>query len=185
MVHNNPAVFGIYTNRNDVEHAVAMLRAENFANTDISVFLPHKDGIGNLAHVSDTKAVEGAEMGMTTGAIIGSVLGCLAGVGMLAIPGIGAVIVAGPLATMLMATGVAAGIGGLWGGLIGMGIPEKEAAHIHSRLHQGNILLSVHCADADKMMRAKEILIHTNAEDVYSRGAIAPRNTCCNVIVLQ
>jgi len=120
-------------------------------------------------HVPDTKAVEGAEMGMTAGALVGAVLGWLAGVGMLAIPGIGAVIVAGPLATTLIAAGAAAGIGGLWGGLIGLGIPEKEAKLYQSRLHKGDILLSVHCADHDKIAKAKEIMVDTNAEDVYSR----------------
>ena len=174
MPHSKSAVFGIYTNRRNAEQAVDNLQLENFAKGDISLFLPHKDDLGKLAHVPDTKAVEGAEMGMTAGAIIGSVLGCLAGVGLLAIPGIGAVVVAGPLATMLIATGAAAGIGGLWGGLIGLGIPEKEARHFHNRLHKGDILLSVHSADAGKIMRAKEIMIHTGAEDVYSRASLEP-----------
>ena len=180
MPHNKPAVFGIYTNRRDVELAVDKLHRENFAKAAISVFLPHKDDLGKLVHMSDTKAVEGAEMGMAAGAIIGSVLGCLAGVGLLAIPGVGAVIVAGPLATMLIATGAAAGIGGLWGGLIGLGIPEKEAKHFQTRLHKGDILLSVHSADADKIMRAKEIMIHTGAEDVYSRPSLAQTNAAAS-----
>lgn len=180
MPHSKPAVFGIYSNRRDVEKAVDSLHRENFAKADISVFLPHKNDLGKLVHVPDTKAVEGAEMGMTAGAIIGSVLGCLAGVGLLAIPGVGAVIVAGPLATMLIATGAAAGIGGLWGGLIGLGIPEKEATHFHNRLHKGDILLSVHSTDEGKIMRAKEIMIHTAAEDVYSRPALAPTPAAAN-----
>jgi hypothetical protein len=178
MPRSKPAVFGIYTARPQVEQAVEMLRSENFAKGDISIFLPHKDTLGKLAHVADTRAVEGAEMGMTVGAIIGSVLGCLAGVGMLAVPGIGAVIVAGPLATMLITTGAAAGVGGLWGGLIGLGIPEKEATHFQSRIHAGDILLSVHCADAEKIIRAKEIMIHTGAEDVYSRHPSRTQRHC-------
>jgi hypothetical protein len=173
MPHNKHALFGIYTNRQAVEKAVDSLHRENFAKADISVFLPHKDDLGKLSHVPETRAVEGAEMGMTAGAIIGSVLGCLAGVGLLAVPGVGAVIVAGPLATMLIATGAAAGIGGLWGGLIGLGIPEKEAKHFQTRLHKGDILLSVHCSDENKIMHAKEIMIHTQAEDVYSRPSLA------------
>ena len=167
--HTQPAEFGIYTSRVAVEEAVRQLKSSGFQPNEISVLLPHTDAMRDLTHVVESKVVEGVEVGAGAGAIIGGVLGWLAGVGFLAIPGIGIVIAAGPLFTALVAAGAAAGVGGMWGGLIGMGIPEKEAKHYESRIHKGDVLLSVHCDDLEQMMKAREIMLGTNAEDVYSR----------------
>jgi hypothetical protein len=105
------------------------------------------------------------------GALAGELFGWIAGIGAMAIPGFGAVIAGGPIAWAVLSVGALAGAGGLIGGLIGLGIPEKESQHFHGRLRKGEILLSVHCENADGMMKAKEALIHTGAEDVYSLHA--------------
>jgi len=173
MPHSNkPVVFGIYTNRKAVEVAVERLQSSGFSKNAISVVWPHQN-LGELAHQKETKALEGAEIGAGAGAILGGILGTLAGAGMLVIPGLGTVLLAGPIMSAIVAVGAMAGVGGLWGGLIGMGMTEKEAKHYEGRLHKGDILLSVHCACSETMMCAKEVLIHTGAEDVYSRGPMS------------
>ena len=149
------------------EYAVEGLKPEGFQNNEISVLFPHGHGLTQHVHVKSTKALDGAEVGAGAGAIVGGVLGWLAGAGMLAIPGIVAVVAAGPIATALVAAGALGGIGGLWGGLIGLGIPEKEAKHYEGRLHKGDILLSVHCSEEARMTHANEILLRTRAEDVF------------------
>jgi hypothetical protein len=171
MPHSKPAVFGIYTNRKAVEHAVEKLHAAGFSKHDVLVVWPHQN-LGELAHQTETKAVEGAEVGAGAGAILGGILGTLAGAGMLVIPGLGTVMLAGPVMTAVVAVGAMAGVGGLWGGLIGLGMTEKEARHYEGRLHKGDILLTIHCNTLDSMLSAKEVLIYTGAEDVYSRGPL-------------
>ena len=51
-----------------------------------------------------------------------------------------------------------AGVGGLTGALIGMGIPEYEAKRYEGRVKDGGILLSVHSDDSQWTKKVKEIL---------------------------
>ena len=115
-----------------------------------------------------TKAPEGTAAGVATGGVIGGTLGVLLGVGLLAIPGLGPFIAAGPIMAGLAGLGVGGAVGGFTGALIGMGIPEFEAKRYEGRLQKGGILLSVHCDTSGEIMRAKEVLKATGAEDVSS-----------------
>ncbi|MNI54923.1 hypothetical protein D3C73_1098450 [compost metagenome] len=87
--------------------------------------------------------------------MLGGVTGLLAGIGALAIPGIGPIIAAGPIAAALTGAVVGAGTGGLVGGLIGLGIPEDEAASYDNYVDEGRILVMVDADDA-------------RADDVYT-----------------
>jgi hypothetical protein len=169
MPHSKPAVFGIYKDHQSAEKAIALLQDTGVSRREISVILPHK----NQAFDPESMALEGAEVGAGAGAVLGSIIGTLAGAGLIAIPGFGAVAIAGPIIASLVTAGSFAGIGGLWGALIGLGIPEKEAQHFQGHLHQGRILLSVHSDDPTTITLAKEMLINTGAEGVYSRGPLA------------
>ncbi len=162
-----PAVFGIFTERSKAELAVALLKANEYKGTEISVLYPHANDRRDLVEVPTTKALQGAEIGAGAGAVIG-VLGWISGIGLLAVPGIGALVAAGPIAALLLTVGAGTGAGVLLGTLSGMGIPDKEAERFHGRLHKGDILLSVHTPDSERLIQAKEIMVQTGAEDVYS-----------------
>ncbi|MGD0089970.1 MAG: STAS/SEC14 domain-containing protein [Planctomycetota bacterium] len=164
--HNRPAAFGIYTTLSGVEKAVEQLRNAAFTPHEISVLLPHKS---EPPHADNTKFAVGSEVGASTGAVVGGVLGWLAGVGLLSIPGMAAEIIGGPIVTAFISAVTLASLGGIWGGLVGLGIPEKEGRHYEGRLHKGDILLSVHCDQPERIMTAKEIMLHTGAEDIYAR----------------
>ena len=172
------AVFGIYPLAAQAESAVDALIAAGFRSTDISVLLPgHVQSTQAFAHVKETKAPEGATLGVTAGGAIGGVLGVLAGVGALAIPGVGPLIAAGPIMAGLAGLGVGGAVGGLVGALMGMGIPEYEAKRYEGRVKGGGTLLSVHCDTSDEISRAKNILKGTRAEDIASTSeASSPRN---------
>jgi len=170
MAGKNTAVFGIYTNRRDLETAVDTLKAEGFRNTDISVLLPENQGTKDFAHEKSTKAPEGAAAGAGTGAVVGGALGWLAGIGALAIPGLGPFIAAGPIMGLLGGAGAGGALGGLAGGLVGMGIPEYEAKRYEGRIKEGGALLSVHCDSSEWVGRAKKLLERTGAHDVASAG---------------
>ena len=51
-----------------------------------------------------------------------------------------------------------------------MGVPEYEAKRYEGRVKDGGVLLSVHCATADEVTRAKKILEQTSAQDISSSG---------------
>jgi hypothetical protein len=170
MAGKNTAAFGIYRTRSEVEHAVDLLRADGFRNTDISVLFSENQGTKDFAVQKNTKAPEGTATGATTGAVIGGTLGWLAGIGALAIPGVGPLIAAGPIVAALTGVGVGGAIGGIAGALIGMGIPEYEAKRYEGRIKEGGILVSVHCDDSNWTKKAKLILECSGAIDIGSTG---------------
>ncbi len=164
-------VFGIFSTRVAVEKVTDSLVRAGFPTSDISVLLPESLGGANVMGTEkETKAPEGAAVGVTAGGVIGGTLGLLAGVGLLAIPGLGPFIAAGPIMASLAGLGVGGAVGGITGALIGVGIPEFEAKRYVGRLQKGGILLSVHCDTAGKIMRAKEVLKSAGAEDISSTG---------------
>ena len=67
-----------------------------------------------------------------------------------------------------LATGMA--VGSLGGVLIAMGLPEYEARSYDGHVKSGGILLSVPCANAGEIMRAKEIMETTGGEHISSSG---------------
>ena len=165
-------VVGIYIHRSDAERAIVKLKSAGLASHEFSIFVPHRE-IVQIPHEKEDKSVLGAEIGLATGAVVGGVLGGLASAGLLAIPAIGLVVVGGPLAAILIGAGTLGSLGGLWGALVGLGIPEKEAKDYEARLHKGHILLSVHPDDDRKIPQIKAIMTETGAEDMFTRG-VAP-----------
>lgn len=166
----NTAVFGIYSTRAEVEHAIEEMKRANFRNADISVLFPENESTKDFAISKGTKAPEGTATGAASGAVIGGALGWLVGIGMIAIPGIGPFIAAGPIVAALSGVGIGGAVGGLTGALIGMGIPEYEAKRYEGRVKNGGILVSVHADDSKWTKLAKEILERTGAEHIASTG---------------
>jgi hypothetical protein len=162
------AVMCIVQTMVQAERIVGQLQSAGFANNDISVLFPNKDGTKDFAHVHNTKAPEGAVAGAGTGGVLGGTLGLLAGIGALAIPGFGPFIAAGPLVAAL--SGIAAGgvVGGVTGALVGLGIPEIEAKRYEGKIKGGNVLISVHTESSAERTRAEDIFKAAKADDICS-----------------
>ncbi|MEO8658355.1 MAG: quinol:electron acceptor oxidoreductase subunit ActD [Bryobacteraceae bacterium] len=169
----NTSVLGIYRTRADISNGVDALRNAGFRNTDISALFPENVGTKDFAHEKNTKAPEGAALGVASGVLLGGALGWLVGIGSLAIPGVGPFIAAGPIMASLAGAGAGAVTGGLLGALAGLGVPEYEAKRYEGRIREGGILLSVHCDDSDWVKRAKDIMERTGAGDISSAGEAA------------
>jgi hypothetical protein len=178
MANKNVAVFGIYPTSTSAETAVDRLVAAGYSNEDVSVLMTDAYTTREFAHEKNTKAPEGTTVGVTTGGVVGGTLGLLAGIGALVIPGVGPLIAAGPIMSALAGLGVGGAVGGVVGALAGLGIPEYEAKRYEGRVKDGGVLLSVHCETSGEIMRAKEILKSTGAEDIASSGekAISSHN---------
>lgn len=74
MSGSDTSVFGIYSSRAAVEHAVESLRDVGFRSVDISVLFPANVGARDFGHEKATKAPEGATAGGGTGALVGGAL---------------------------------------------------------------------------------------------------------------
>lgn len=160
------------------DRIVDALRANGIRSDDISLLFPDKQTTKDFAHEKNTKAPEGTATGATTGGVLGGALGWLIGVGSLAIPGVGPFIAAGPIMAALSGAAIGATVGGVAGALIGMGIPEYEAKRYEGKVHEGNILISVHAVNGDKVSEIKKIFKDAGAKDIASAGeASAPTPT--------
>lgn len=164
----NKVVIGVVDAEIQAENLVQRLGKDGFPTSDISAIFPDKHGTKDFAHEHNTKAPEGAVVGVTSGGVVGGTLGLLAGIGALAIPGLGPFIAAGPLMAALSGAAAGAAVGGVTGALIGLGIPEIEAKKYEGKLRGGNILVAVHVDDGDEEKRAKEIFRLEGAHDISS-----------------
>ena len=160
------AVFGIVRSQKDAERVIADLTTAGFSPSDVSVLFPSKGTNRDFAHTQGTKAPEGAVAGGSAGGAIGGTLGLLAGIGLLAIPGVGPLLAAGPIFAALSGAAVGAAVGSITGGLLGLGIPEIQAKLYEGKILGGNILISVHTSDGNRVEAARTVFIAHKAEDV-------------------
>ena len=166
------AVFGIFDSKPMLEHAIDMLKENQFRNSDISILMPNPEDSKTIAHEKGTKAPEGAFAGGTSGLALGGALGWLVGVGALAIPGVGPFIAAGPLLSALAGAGIVGTVGGLTGGLIGLGIPKYEAKRYETAIKEGGFLITVHVDDKDWEKKAISLLETCGARDLASTSEV-------------
>jgi len=174
MKTKKTTVIGMLSTQDQAERIVLDLQRAGFGTNDISVLFPDKQGTRDFAVEKNTKAPEGASIGVGAGGATGATLGLLAGIGALAIPGAGPFIAAGPIMAALSGAAAGAAVGGISGALIGMGIPEMEAKQYEGKLKGGGILLSVHVDSSDEKTRAKKILEADGAKHVYATGEAKP-----------
>lgn len=167
---SNKAIIGLVSTQAQAETIIDELARAGIPSSDVSVLLPDKKGTRDFAHEKNTKAPEGAVTGASAGGVLGGTLGLLAGIGALAIPGLGPFIAAGPIMAALSGAAAGAAVGGITGALVGMGIPEVEAKQYEAKIKDGNILLSVHVNDGDKIKSVKKILEAGGAKDVATTG---------------
>ena len=168
LMAKNTAVFRLCPSRDAVESAVMAFQNAGYRPTDISLLLPENIGNKDLSMQKNTKGPEGAATGAVSGAVVGGALGWLVGIGALAIPGLGPFIAAGPIMAALAGMGAGGTVGGIGGALVGLGIPEYEAKRYEGRIHQGGILLSIHCDSSEWTARAKKMMEVTGAQDISS-----------------
>jgi hypothetical protein len=157
-------VIALFDSISDADAAKTALLHNAIEPTRISVVTRGTTASGE---VPKTEAAEGAGIGATAGALAG---GVLAGLGLLALPGFGPLLAAGSIVATLTGAGIGAAAGGLIGGLIGMGIPEHDAAIFSEGIERGGILLTVDANDNDAD-RIAAILSQHNAIDIEKRAA--------------
>jgi uncharacterized protein YcfJ len=167
------SVFGIFNDQQSLDHAISILKSQNFRNSDISVLMQSKNG-RDFAIKKQTKAPEGATTGAATGAVAGGIFGWLVGAGALAIPGLGPFIAAGPIMAAIAGAGLGGTVGGVAGGLIGLGIPEFEAQRYEGYVKEGGMLISIHVDDNKWETKAREILEENGAINIATTSEKKP-----------
>lgn len=156
-MHERTAV-GVFESREEARRALESLRRAGFRDDQLGLLsheevAAHKPGLRHDA--TGSRWEEGTGIGAAAGAATGLSWGLAAAAGL--IPAVGPVIAGGTLVALLASAGAGAAAGTLLGGLIGLGIPEDDAAYFHGEFEAGRTLLTVHTPD-DRYPEARAIM---------------------------
>ncbi len=179
---NHATVVGVFDDLRMAQAAVEELRRIGFREDQIGVVTR-----GAQSDESGATIQEGTgshwEEGAAIGAAAGAGIGALWAVGMATIalpPILPAVLVSSWLVSILASAASGAAIAGVAGALIGLGIPEDEAAYYEGEFHSGRTLVSVQAPG--RYEEAHDILARFGAYDYQNRRA-AEGQTAVNVPV--
>ncbi len=164
IVHS---VVGIYADHAAAEAAVRQLHEAGFNLCDLSIvgrdFQETEEPYGLVSRGDYVKA--GAE----TGALFGGMSGLCLGAAFLVLPGIGPVLVAGPIAAVLVAglEGALAGtaLGSLAGALVGWDVPKDRAIKYEKQVKGGKFLVIVRSVP-EIVARARSLLVAQGPEHI-------------------
>lgn len=134
---------GVFSEQVKAQAAIRDLRSAGFREDQIGVAARSGDHVsGSLTEEKAmTQVATGAGAGVAAGAGVGALwaLGIAAGL----LPAIGPVIAGGLLAAVAASAAGGAAVAGLIGALVGLGIPEDEAAHYDSEFRAGRTIVTV------------------------------------------
>jgi len=156
------AVYCLASTEPQANDILTHLRNLGFSASEISILLKDND-------TRNISVKEDVVRGANKGGIAGGVIGPLAGLTALSFPVVGPLLVAGPIISALggaAAGGVVGGLAAGSGALTHIGIPERDAARLEQRLHEGAILIAVHSKDAIRLDRALRVFKSAGAEEI-------------------
>ncbi len=149
-------VLGAFGSTAQAAQAVEELTRAGFERRQISVAVSDRAHAMHFSAKRD-KTVEGIGIGAIAGGVLGAVAAGLTTVAAFVVPGVG-VLVGGPLLSAFAGLNAGAVVGTFFGGLIGHGIPEREARMYEQALKEGNLLIAVTAMNADRAGDARRIL---------------------------
>lgn len=135
-------ILGIFDDPLAARRAMEALRDSPLDLKDVSIVSRATTSGEAVDNADDVSAGEGAA--------IGAVWGGLVGLAALLIPGIGPFIAGGALFAALTGAATGAVVGGVAAALIDFsGVPEEEARHYETMVHEGKTLIAVKAHDED------------------------------------
>lgn len=153
------SVVGVYAALDQAETAVRRLDERDFAIDHVSIVARDLTSERDIRGFISTGDV--ARHGAGIGGWIGGIFGVLVGAALIWVPGFGPMLVAGPLAAMVLGgiegAAVGAAGGGLLGALVGMGVSREHVLKYEDHLRGGRYLVIAHGSSAE-VSKAEEIL---------------------------
>jgi hypothetical protein len=168
------SVAAVYPDHASAEAAVRQLHESGFNLADLSIV-----GRG-LQETEEPHGLVGrgeyVKAGAETGSLVGGLFGLCLGAAFLVLPGIGPVVVAGPIAAVVLGgvEGALAGIGlgGLTGALVGWDVPKARALKYETLVKGGKFLVFVR-STPEVVARAHSLLADQGPDhiDLYQPPA--------------
>jgi hypothetical protein len=135
---------GVFHDRSTAQEAVDALKRAGFREDQIGVATRSEEKEPLLDRDIGSKAAEGAAIGAATGAGVGALWG-LGVVAQLFQP-LG-IVAGGTLLALLASAGTGAAVATVLGALVGLGVPEDEAAYYEGEIKNGRTLVAVRAND--------------------------------------
>ncbi|MHB8893112.1 MAG: general stress protein [Candidatus Limnocylindrales bacterium] len=158
MASDGSAV-GVYAALDQAEAAVRRLDEHGFAIGNVSIVARDLTSEREIRGFISTGDV--AKRGAGVGGWMGGIFGLLVGAALIWVPGFGPLLVAGPLAAIILGgmegAAVGAAGGGLLGALVGLGVSREHILKYEDHLRGGRYLVIAHGSPAD-VSTAEEIL---------------------------
>ena len=167
-IRDHATVVGVFEEPRLAQGAVEELRRVGFPEDQIGVVSQNVEG--ETTAVASEPSGSNWEEGAAVGAAAGAGIGALWAVGMATIalpPLLPAVLVSTWLVSVLASAAGGAAIGGVAGALIGLGIPEDEAAFYENEFRSGRTLVTVRAPG--RYEEACDILARFGAYDYHNR----------------
>jgi hypothetical protein len=133
-------VVGVFHDRPQAQKAIDELLCAGFREEHIGVATRSEGHEPALDRNTGSMAAEGAAIGAATGAGIGALWGI--GVAAQLFPPLG-IVAGGTLMALLASAATGAGVATVIGALVGLGVPEDEAAYYEGELKGGRTLVTV------------------------------------------
>jgi len=150
-------VIGVFPSRERAREAIHALKTAGFVDNQIGIISrevadrEHGELPDDPTH---SRWEEGTGIGAAAGATTGLGLGLAVAAGL--IPAIGPVIAGGTLMALIASAGAGATVGTVLGGLIGLGVPEDDAAYYDEEFRTGRTLVT--CQAGDRREEAMAIM---------------------------
>jgi hypothetical protein len=161
------SVVGIYRTMSAAEEAVHTLDRAGFPLKQVSIVAQNLESEKEIQGYITAGDV--AMSGAGTGAWVGGLFGLLVGAAFIWAPGFGPLLVAGPLAAVLLGgvegAVVGAAGGGLLGVLVGWGVSKQHILKYEEKVKSGKYLVIAH-GDAELVSKAHTILEGTDVDEL-------------------
>jgi hypothetical protein len=158
-MESDGSVIGVYEALDGAETAVLRLGEQGFPISNVSIVardLTSERAIRGFVSTGDV-----AKQGAGIGGWIGGIFGVMIGAALVWVPGFGPLLVAGPLAAMILGgiegAAIGAAGGGVLGALIGWGVSRDHVLKYEDHLQGGRYLVIAHGTPQDAA-RAADVL---------------------------
>ena len=167
---------GVFKTRAQAQQAVRELQSQGYTNDQIGLVAKDEptDKSGLPGDPTGTRWEEGTGIGAAAGAATGTGLGLAVAAGLLS--PVGPLIAGGALIALIASAGAGATVGTIVGGLVGLGVPEDDAAYYDSEVAAGRYVVTVESgakhADVQSTFRRYEGYDRHSATDVTAAESI-------------
>jgi hypothetical protein len=170
MSYGHTAI-GVFPNRERARDAIVALKMAGFRGDELGIIsrgIDQRHGNEVPSDPTHSRWEEGTGIGAAAGATTGLGLGLAVAAGLM--PPIGPMIAGGTLMALIASAGAGATVGSVLGGLIGLGVPEDDAAYYDEEFRTGRTLVT--CQSGDRYDEAMAVMRRYGA--IERHAPVAP-----------